>query len=108
MTASFTPAPFHGRRFHNLSGRPPQRPADVLRWLARRRPKPWPRQVPTRLGEMPTPNVDDGSVRATLVGHSTVLLQSAGLNLLTDPVCSPAHRSSALLGISACALRHSP
>lgn len=99
MTTSFTPAPFDGRRFHNLSGRPPQRPGDVLRWLARRHPEPWPRDVPARLGDRPAPNVDDGSVRATLVGHSTVLLQTAGLNLLTDPVWSQRIGPVPLFGI---------
>jgi len=62
------------------------RPAAFWRWLLTRRRPPWPREVMSRVGEKPPVSVADGSVRATLVGHSTVLLQTAGLNLLTDPV----------------------
>jgi L-ascorbate metabolism protein UlaG (beta-lactamase superfamily) len=83
----FGPAPFDGRRFHNASGKK-QRSERVLQWLLTRRRKPWPALVAGPPAATPVERVDDGSIRATVVGHSTVLLQMAGLNILTDPVWS--------------------
>jgi len=48
--------------------------------------------VPTATPELVTPNSNDGSgasgARATWIGHSTVLIQHKGINVLTDPVFS--------------------
>jgi L-ascorbate metabolism protein UlaG (beta-lactamase superfamily) len=43
--------------------------------------------------------VDDESIRVTLVGHATVLLQVAGLNILTDPVWSRRIGPASWLGV---------
>ncbi|MEO8661771.1 MAG: MBL fold metallo-hydrolase [Bryobacteraceae bacterium] len=59
----------------------------VLRWKLSSRPTPWitpPPQPPT----VPAPAVDGSVCRVTLVNHSTVLIQHAGQNILTDPVWS--------------------
>src|SRR5580692_8735606 len=42
----------------------------------------------------PPERVDDGKIRATFVGHSTLLIQLEGLNILCDPIWS--HRASPL------------
>ena len=66
--------------------------ADAARWMARRRPGAWPRTVdvtPT----VPRARVGPGELVATWVGHTTVLVQVDGVNVLTDPIwsarCSP-------------------
>lgn len=53
------------------------------------------RQPPPRRGSFPTsnpcitrPRASKDQVAATWIGHSTVLLQIAGMNLLTDPIFS--------------------
>ena len=77
---------FDGKRFFN-----PGEPAtdrtltQMLRWRTSVPNNPWPGSVAV------TPAVPDGRVdglRVTMVGHATLLIQIAGLNLLTDPVWS--------------------
>ncbi len=61
--------------------------------MANRHREPSPKFVPVK-PSIPPLSVDSPSLLATLVNHSTVLLQQPGLNLLTDPIwskrCSPA------------------
>lgn len=61
---------------------------DVVRWFRTRRPGYWPRWIPSPPGPKPPQRVTDSVLRVTLINHSTVLLQTEGLNLLTDPVWS--------------------
>jgi L-ascorbate metabolism protein UlaG (beta-lactamase superfamily) len=84
----YAPAPRHRGRFRNPSGRAQHGLGSALRWLATRSRGAWPAQVENAPSAPPPPRVDDGSIRATLVGHATVLVQMDGLNLLTDPVLS--------------------
>ncbi|MCE7030412.1 MBL fold metallo-hydrolase [Jiella avicenniae] len=77
---------FDGTRFHNLGQRAPDRSfRDLLKWqFAGERAK-WPDHVPVEPA-IPEPRVD--GLRVTMVGHASVLIQVAGLAVLTDPVWS--------------------
>jgi L-ascorbate metabolism protein UlaG (beta-lactamase superfamily) len=61
----------------------------------------WPEQVPLPTGaSMPSRRVSaqDGGAHITLVGHATLLIQVAGLNILTDPVWSDRASPSSFVG----------
>jgi len=76
---------FDGRRFFNPGGTPPAGFGDLLRWLFGGGRADWPAAVPVTPAR-PEARVDD--LRITMVGHATVLIQTAGMNILTDPVWS--------------------
>lgn len=59
----------------------------LFRRLTRSDPVPWPEWVETEPGPPPPARVTSG-IRITFVGHSTLLIQTGGLNILTDPVWS--------------------
>jgi L-ascorbate metabolism protein UlaG (beta-lactamase superfamily) len=65
----------------------------ALRWFATRRPARWPRWVDTPVAPEPPERVGRHETAFLLVNHSTLLLQAAGWNVLTDPIwsrrCSP-------------------
>lgn len=60
----------------------------VLSWLARRRPRRWPRWIDDPLRPEPPAFLGAGEIAATFVGQSTFLLQLDGVNVLTDPIWS--------------------
>ena len=57
----------------------------MMQWKFGEKQARWPTAVPVQQA-VPDPRVDD--VRVTMVGHATLLIQAAGLNILTDPVWS--------------------
>ena len=64
---------------------------DVLRWTRERRkqgraPTPARGSFPTATPKVAYPRAGMDAHRATWIGHSTVLLQTGGLNVITDPV----------------------
>jgi len=61
---------------------------DLYRWIRNRTPGPWPAWIPSTPGPPPPAKVDGTDLRVTFVNHSTVLLQTAGINFLTDPIWS--------------------
>lgn len=75
---------FDGLRFFNLPGPASDKSlGDVLRWQLRETKARWPRQVAVTPAR---PDQRVAGLRVTMVGHSTLLIQAQGLNLLTDPV----------------------
>jgi len=81
---------FDGLHFFDPDGSPPKSLGEVLRWQfgrARQRAA-WPDWVPSPHADTPPPRVDGGKVRLSYVGHASWLIQTAGLNILVDPVLS--------------------
>jgi L-ascorbate metabolism protein UlaG (beta-lactamase superfamily) len=80
---------FDGTRFFNPGGIEPRPFTDVLRWRfgGGSERAAWPERVESPFpAAVPDARVED--LRLTMVGHATLLLQVAGLNILTDPVWS--------------------
>ncbi|WP_022704597.1 MBL fold metallo-hydrolase [Pseudorhodobacter ferrugineus] len=76
---------FDGKRFFNPGGSQPRGFGDLLKWKLGSNPAEWPDTVAVT-PRMPAPRVADMTV--TMIGHATLLIQTAGLNILTDPVWS--------------------
>ena len=81
---------FDGLHFFDPDGSPPKSLAEVLRWqLAGRGERAtWPDWVKNEHADTPPPRVDGNKVRLSFVGHASWLIQTAGLNILVDPVWS--------------------
>jgi hypothetical protein len=78
---------FAGKRFHNTAPVPSENFSEDVKvaWELGRKPARWPKYFPTPPRDAADKVVLHG-VKATFIGHETVLLQVAGLNILTDPV----------------------
>jgi L-ascorbate metabolism protein UlaG (beta-lactamase superfamily) len=77
---------FDGRRFHNLENTELRGVVELLRWWRHREPGPWLDWKESQPGPAPPPQVSDGGLRVTFINHSTVLIQMAGANILSDPI----------------------
>ncbi len=88
---------FDGKRFRNAP--PMEQPSfgDFLKWRRTREPGAWPDWIPSEPGPPPPERVNCDDLRVTFVNHATVLVQTGGVNLLTDPIY--AKRVSPVRGI---------
>ncbi len=82
------PKHFDGKRFHNPDAAQAPGLLEALRWKLTSRPESSPRFIPDVEQSTPPRRVEGSRLRATLVNHSTVLLQQRGSNILTDPIWS--------------------
>jgi L-ascorbate metabolism protein UlaG (beta-lactamase superfamily) len=77
---------FDGLAFFNPDRKPPRSLADLLRWQFGGGRATWPTSFldvkPTR----PDATLADDRVRVTAIGHASFLVQTAGTNILIDPV----------------------
>ncbi|MGF7151099.1 L-ascorbate metabolism protein UlaG (beta-lactamase superfamily) [Sphingomonas zeicaulis] len=80
-------AHFDGLRFLNPAGEPETDRGlrDLLRWRRTAPRTQWPASVPV---SPIVPDARAAGLRVTMIGHATLLIQIAGLNILTDPVWS--------------------
>ncbi|WP_427026514.1 MBL fold metallo-hydrolase (plasmid) [Aureimonas ureilytica] len=78
---------FDGTRFFNPEGMEPRPFLDVLRWQLGGGRVAWPASASSPFSSA-VPDARVADLRVTMVGHATLLVQVAGLNILTDPVWS--------------------
>ena len=80
---------FDGARYH-IDGHGGEASfGDLLKWQFNGQRARWPRWVENRHYPPPPERVTGSDMCLTWIGHSAVLVQAAGLNILTDPFLSP-------------------
>jgi L-ascorbate metabolism protein UlaG (beta-lactamase superfamily) len=79
---------FDGTRFFNPAGPIGKGLLDVIQWRLKGGQSDWPDAVPLAASDQPPARVTGADLRVTFVGHATVLIQTAGLNILADPIWS--------------------
>lgn len=97
---------FNGTRFFNPDGIPPGTLRDLIKWKwGGDKPAVWPKSFPsTFAGNKPVERIDGAGLRVTMIGHASLLIQAAGLNILTDPVFSERTSPFSFIGPK----RHNP
>jgi L-ascorbate metabolism protein UlaG (beta-lactamase superfamily) len=79
---------FDGTRFHDPDGTQLKSLWHFLKWqMTPGRPR-WPDRAPSPHADMPPQRVAGDMVRLCYVGHASWLIQTAGLNILVDPIWS--------------------
>ena len=83
---------FDGARFFDPHGAPPRSRRDLLRWFVDRHwratKSKWPAWAPSPYADRPPARIDGAAWRISYVGHASWLIQTAGFNMLLDPVWS--------------------
>jgi L-ascorbate metabolism protein UlaG (beta-lactamase superfamily) len=93
---------FDGVRFFDPRGAPPKSRRDLLRWMVDRhwrgKKSRWPAWAPSPYTDRPPARVEGAAWRISYIGHASLLIQTAGLNLLFDPVWSKRASPSRFIG----------
>lgn len=60
----------------------------VLYWKLTSKQKHWPKKAGEMVADAPPERIEGNQLRVSFVGHSTMLIQTQGLNIITDPIWS--------------------
>lgn len=79
---------FDGKRFFDPENPDTKTFVQFLKWQFTKKSVPWPDHVAVESYDQPPERVYGNELRVSNVGHVTFLIQTQGLNILTDPVWS--------------------
>jgi len=79
---------FRNGRFHLPDQKGQASLVEIMKWQMSGDKQKWPHFVENKKYPFPPARVTGDKISTTWVGHSTVLIQTAGLNILTDPFFS--------------------
>ena len=79
---------FDGKRFYHQEYMEQRSFFDFLKWVTNRKTGKWEKWVDSEFGPKPPLRVVGEELRVTFINHSTFLLQTEGINILTDPIWS--------------------
>jgi L-ascorbate metabolism protein UlaG (beta-lactamase superfamily) len=88
---------FNGKTFFNPGVVAERGLREVFKWKMNSKPVPWPDHVDVVRQPLPAPPTGEG-ICATWIGHSTFLLRTAGLTVITDPQFSRTAGPASWLG----------
>jgi L-ascorbate metabolism protein UlaG (beta-lactamase superfamily) len=93
---------FDGVRFFDPYGASPKSRRDLWRWLVDRQRRgtraKWPAWAPSPYADCPPARVEGATLRISYIGHASFLVQTAGRNILLDPVWSKRASPFRLIG----------
>ncbi len=80
---------YDGKRFYNLDHvSTTSKLKNFIKWQFNKRKSNWPKWIENQQADSIADKIEGDDLRVTFVNHSTVLIQTQGLNILTDPVWS--------------------
>lgn len=81
---------FDGKKFINRTGYQEKSFGELLKWMITSKPGEWIEKTETDItfGPKPANRISDSTHVVTYINHSTFLIQTDGLNIITDPVYS--------------------
>jgi L-ascorbate metabolism protein UlaG (beta-lactamase superfamily) len=79
---------FDGKRFRNPGNVEAKGFKDLWKWMRTRERGEWSERMDIPPGPAPAKRVEGDTLVVTFINHSTFLIQTMGLNILTDPVWS--------------------
>jgi L-ascorbate metabolism protein UlaG (beta-lactamase superfamily) len=78
---------FNGKTYYNREG-DSHTFTGMVKWLWEMDTVKWPEWIDDPVQPKPEPHAPEGHIRATYINHSTILIQTDKLNILTDPIWS--------------------
>ena len=79
---------FDGKQFFSPGVQTDKGWRDLWRWRRTREPAPWPAHLDIQPFPPPPLSVGAADIAITHIGHATILIQTDGYNIITDPVFS--------------------
>lgn len=89
---------FNGKTFTNKENVKAKGFLDVIRWSVTRQREEWQEPEQFQFGKKPQTTVNGDTIKITFINHATLLIQTSGLNILTDPIWSERPSPVSFLG----------